>query len=247
MQTDAIPDWFYPDWAAVAPGSAPILVRDTDSALGRYSLRPKALGLKDLARVHGHLCDGMVIGYVAIKAGLETLFPDGIVDRTDLRAVSKNGPCWVDVVSLMTGARINSQTLRIDNTVGDGFILQRISTGQACDVRLKPGVFPPDQAALEAGIRATRAGGEPVSAAIIDQAEAMANALNERLLTVPPAQTIEVTALASLARGATLSTRTCSAEHSLIQIVALQGTKYGTASRAKLERFQLFVGTVWMS
>lgn len=197
MQTDAIPDWFYPDWAAVAPGSAPILVRDTDSALGRYSLRPKALGLKDLARVHGHLCDGMVIGYVAIKAGLETLFPDGIVDRTDLRAVSKNGPCWVDVVSLMTGARINSQTLRIDNTVGDGFILQRISTGQACDVRLKPGVFPPDQAALEAGIRATRAGGEPVSAAIIDQAEAMANALNERLLTIPPAQTVEVSALAS--------------------------------------------------
>ena len=97
----------------------------------------------------------------------------------------------------MTGARINAQTLRIDNAIGDGFILQRISTGQACDVRLKAGVFPQDQAALEARIRATRAEGERVSAAMIDQSEAMANALSERLLTMPPAQTVEVTPLVS--------------------------------------------------
>jgi formylmethanofuran dehydrogenase subunit E len=197
MQTDTTPDWFFPDWAAKAPGSAPILVRDTDSALGRYSLQPKAIGLKDLARVHGHLCDGLVISFVLIKAGLEALFADGIIDRTDLRAVSKNGPCWVDTVALMTGARINFQTLRIDNSVGDGFILQRMSNGLACDVRLKPGVFPVDQAALEADIRATRARGEPVGAALIDQVEAMANALSERLLTTPPAQTVSVAALAT--------------------------------------------------
>jgi len=62
---------------------------------------------------------------------LERIFPDGVVDRTDLRAVSKNGPCWVDAVMFMTGARLNFQTLRIDNSVGDGFIIQRISTGEA--------------------------------------------------------------------------------------------------------------------
>lgn len=203
MRTDSTPDWFFPEWAAGASGSAPILVRDTDSALGRYSLKAKAVGLKDLARIHGHLCDGLVISFVTIKAGLKTLFPDGIVDRTDLRAVSKNGPCWVDTVALMTGARINFQTLRIDNSVGDGFILQRISTGKACDVRLKPGVFPADQAALEADIRATRARGEPVGAAQIDQSEALANALSKHLLTTLPAETVTLTPLAAYRFAAT--------------------------------------------
>lgn len=116
--TDQSADWFYPEWAARAPYNQPIRVRDTDSALGRHSLKTKEIGLKDLARMHGHLCDGLVIAFVQIKAVLIRLFPDGVVDRTDLRAVSKNGPCWVDAVAFMTGARINFQTLRIDNSSG---------------------------------------------------------------------------------------------------------------------------------
>ncbi|MGZ8159379.1 MAG: formylmethanofuran dehydrogenase subunit E family protein [Methylobacter sp.] len=114
--TDNSPDWFYPEWTAAAKYNQPIRVLDTDSALGRYSLNAKEIGLKDLARMHGHLCDGLVIAFVQIKAVLNQLFPEGVVDRTDLRAVSKNGPCWVDTVAFMTGARINFQTLRIDNT-----------------------------------------------------------------------------------------------------------------------------------
>ena len=125
---------------------------DTDSAIGRYSLKTKEIGLKDLARVHGHMCDGLVIAFIEIKAVLHKLFPDGVIDRTDLRADSKNGPCWVDAVSLMTGARINFKTLRIDNDVGDGFIIQRISTGDAYEVHLKTGVFPEEQAVLENNI-----------------------------------------------------------------------------------------------
>ena len=148
-KTDNTQDWFYPTWAADAQYNKVIVVKDTDSALGRYSVKTKEIGLKDLARAHGHMCDGMVIAFVEIKAALGKLFPDGVVDRTDLRAVSKNGPCWVDTVALMTGARINFQTLRIDNGIGDGFIIQRISTGQAYDVHLKPGVFPKEQAELE--------------------------------------------------------------------------------------------------
>jgi formylmethanofuran dehydrogenase subunit E len=191
-KTDNAPDWFYPEWASTAPGSAAILVLDTDSALGRYSLQPKAVGLKDLARIHGHLCDGLVIGFVEITAVLERLFPTGIVDRTDLRAVSKNGPCWVDTVAFMTGARVNLQTLRIDNTVGDGFIIQKVSTGETYSVHLKPGVFPEPQAALEGRVRAARAQGQSVSAAEIDEAEDLANALSRRLLNASAADVLEV-------------------------------------------------------
>jgi formylmethanofuran dehydrogenase subunit E len=193
-KSDNTPDWFYPKAIAEAHYNKPIVVRDTDSALGRYSLKTKEISLKDLARVHGHLCDGLVIAFIEIKAALEKLFPDGVVDRTDLRAVSKNGPCWVDAAALMTGARINFKTLRLD-AIGDGFIIQRISTGEAYDVHLKPGVFPDDQAALENKIRKLRSEGKPVSAEDIDAVEAMACAFNIRLLTAPPDQLIDIKTL----------------------------------------------------
>lgn len=190
--TDKTPDWFYPDWAATARFNTPVRVLDTDSALGRYSLQHKELGLKDLSRVHGHMCDGLVISFIEIKAALERLFPDAIADRTDLRAVSKNGSCWVDAVAMMTGARINFQTLRIDNAIGDGFIIQRISTGDAYEVRLKQGMFPVEQARLEARIRKLRKLGQPVSAADIDRVEVLANDLSRRLLNSSPADILEV-------------------------------------------------------
>jgi len=190
-KTDNSPDWFYPKSVAEAKYNKPIVVLDTDSALGRYSLKTKEIGLKDLARIHGHLCDGLVIAYIEIRAALEKLFPDGIVDRTDLRAVSKNGPCWVDTVSLMTGARINFKTLRLDK-IGDGFVIQRISTGKAYDVHLKPGVFPDSQAKLEGKIRKLRAQGKPVTAKDIDTVEEMANALNTRLLTTDPDKLVDI-------------------------------------------------------
>lgn len=195
-KADNTPDWFYPDWAANAPYNIPIVVKDTDSALGRYNLKTKEIGLKDLARIHGHMCDGLVIAFVEIKAVLEKLFPDGVVDRTDLCAVSKNGPCWADTSAFLTGARINFRTMRIDVSIGDGFIIQRMSTGEAYDVHLKPGVFPEDQAALENKIRSLRAQGKPVTAGDIDMVEQMGDALSLKLLTTPPEQLLVIKRLA---------------------------------------------------
>lgn len=193
--SDNAADWFYHKEVAEAKYNTPIRVRDTDSALGRLNLQTKELSLKDLARMHGHACDGLVISFVEIRAALAKLFPDGVVDRTDLRVVSKNGPCWVDAGSMLTGARINFKTLRIDKTVGDGFIVQRISTGEAYDVHLKPGVFPAEQAALEGKIRKLRSEGSQVTAEEINTVEKMANAFNVKLLTTPPEQLLDVKAL----------------------------------------------------
>lgn len=195
-KADNTADWFYPAWAVNAKFNQPINVLDTDSALGRYSLKTKEIGLKDLARMHGHLCDGMVIAFIETRAVLNKLFPNGVVDRTDLVAVSKNGPCWVDTVALMTGTRINFQTLRIDNTVGDGFILQRVSTGEAYDVHLKPGVFPKDQAELEAKIRKLRSEGKPVTAEEINLVEKMADDLSHKLLNTPQEDILDIKLLA---------------------------------------------------
>ena len=191
-KADNSSDWFYSRAIAEAKYNKPIVVCDTDGALGRYSLKTKEIGLKDLARIHGHLCDGLVISYIEIKAALKKLFPDGAIDRTDIRAVAKNGPCWADTVSMMTGSRINFQTLRIDGSIGDGFIIQRISTGEAYDVHLKPGVFPAEQSALEGSIRKLRSEGKPVSAEDIDRDEKMANALSLKLLTTSPDKLLDI-------------------------------------------------------
>jgi formylmethanofuran dehydrogenase subunit E len=187
-------DDFFPGWAAGAEFNQPVLVRDTQSALGRLSASPKRISLSDLARMHGHLCDGLVISFVELKAVLLQLFPDGVVDRTDLRIVSKNGPCWMDAAAWLTGARINFQTLRVDAAVGDGFIVQKISTGETWEVRLKPGVFPEALASLENRIRDLRANGQAVDPADVERFEEMADALSRHLLNTPPAELLSLTA-----------------------------------------------------
>ncbi len=187
-------DGFFPEWAEHASFNQPVRVLDTESAVGRLSTRPKEIALKDLARMHGHLCDGLVISFVELKAALLRLFPNGVVDRTDLRVVSKNGPCWVDTAAWLTGARINFQTLRVDASVGDGFIIQKISTGETWEVRLKPGVFPKAQAKLENHIRELRAAGQAVDPADVDRFETMANDLIRHLLNTPPAELLVLTA-----------------------------------------------------
>ncbi len=191
MQNNKV-EWFYPEWATNALYNKPFIVRDTDSALGRYNLSTKEISLKDLARIHGHLCDGLVISYIALRAGFECLFPDGIVDRTDLQVVSKNGPCWIDAAALMTGARINFKTLRVDAAMGEGFILQKTSTGQACRVKLKNGVFPADMKELESTIRKSRQMGESVSAKQIDQIEKMHDDFSKKLLNTDPEQILDI-------------------------------------------------------
>ncbi len=177
---------FYPSWADSAIYNEPLWVRDTDGAIGRLSLHPKPLTLQDLARMHGHLCDGLVVAWVELHAALGRLFPDGVVDRTDLRVASKNGPCWADAAAWMTGARVNHGTLVLDNAVGDGFLVQRVSTGATVRVALAPGVYPPALATLERSIRERRARGETVGAADIDRFETGAAEFSRRLLNTPP-------------------------------------------------------------
>ncbi len=187
---------FYPAWAALARHLNPLPVLDTDSALGRRNLHPKSIALKDMARMHGHLCDGLVTAWVELGAALRDLFPDEVVDRTDVRTVSKNAPCWADAGAWMTGARVNQGTLVLDNSVGDGFIVQRISTGAAARVSLRAGVYPAHLAVLELSIRSRRARGATVAPAEIDHFESGANEYSRRLLNTSPDEAVSVERLA---------------------------------------------------
>ncbi len=183
-------DEFFPAWAEAAKYNRPLWVVDTDSALGRRSLHAKRLTLRDMALVHGHLCDGLATAWVELGVALRALFPDEVADRTDLRAVSKNGPCWADAAAWTTGARVNHGTLVLDDSVGDGFIVQRISTAVAVRVSLKPDVFPAELAELERSIRSRRASGAAVSPEEIDRFEELALKFIRKLLNTPPHEVV---------------------------------------------------------
>ena len=97
----------------------------------------------------------------------------------------------------MTGARINQGTLVLDNSVGDGFVIQRISTGKAVRVSLQQDVYPAQLAALEQSIRSRRARGEAVASSEIDHFERDDNEYSLKLLNTPPYQAVTVEKLAN--------------------------------------------------
>ncbi len=190
-----IDDAFYENDVKTAPNAKPILVRDTDSALGRYNLHPKKLDIKTLARAHGHLCDGLVLAYVELSNVLPKLFSDGVVDRTDIRVVAKNSPCLVDTSALMSGARINHKTLSLDNSLGGSFIVQRISTGQTYKVSLRDKSFLKALKNKEEAIKTKQKEHQKVTPKDIDEVEALAFEAMRHMLHTDPKKLLKITEL----------------------------------------------------
>lgn len=193
--------WYLPEYLETAPNNRPLYVRDTDSALGRYNetQNTKTISLADVVKYHGHMCDGLVYSYMQIYVGLRKLFPDGVVDRTDLAGACKNSPCMVDALSYMTGAKINFKTLKIDGSLGASHILHRISTNETYKVLLAKGVFPEELAKLEKNIRSKIAANEVIPPADIDEVEEIADEFIERLLTEPLEKLVSAEKLANYA------------------------------------------------
>jgi formylmethanofuran dehydrogenase subunit E len=133
---------------------APVLrVIDTVSSLGPLEKEPQTVTLMDLVRFHGHACDGLVVAAAGIAAGLRELFPGGIVDRTDLFAVSNASVCYGDVAAYLTGARAQYGSLIMDRALGDEWILHRRSTRRTLRVRLRSEFKPTRLPALEQELR----------------------------------------------------------------------------------------------
>lgn len=145
--------WYYPDWIMNSPYAPSFKVLDTESSLGPYAEKTKIITLEDLVKMHGHLCDGLVTAACGLSFGLEELYPDGIIDRTDTCCITNNSPCFGDVAAYLTGGRIRFGTQKIDPNMGNEFIVYRISTQQAIKVSLKDGVFPEALAWLEKKVK----------------------------------------------------------------------------------------------
>ena len=132
-------------------------VLDTESSHGRYSQSTKEIIFDDLVKFHGHACDGLFRGTYALSVAFKILFPNGVIDRTDLRAISRNSPCLGDAASYLTGARVRFGTQDVLGDPGVWYILHKISTGESIEVTEDHGFFPAEIANAEASlISATR-------------------------------------------------------------------------------------------
>jgi formylmethanofuran dehydrogenase subunit E len=140
--------WYWPAWAAQATLPS-FRVRDTESSHGRYAQATKTVRVKDLVKFHGHACDGLFRGVMALSLALDWLFPEGVVDRTDLRVLSRNSPCLGDVAAYLTGARVRFNTQDVREDPGVWFVVQRTGSGETVRVAENSGVYPPALAAEE--------------------------------------------------------------------------------------------------
>ncbi len=132
----------------------PLKVLDTDFSKGRLR-KEHLITLNDLEKFHGHLCDGLAVGFLAIGQAARLLYPDGPIDRSNTRIVSKSSPCLTDAAVYLTGARYQFHTFYVDNELpGALYIVQRIDNGKAVAVNLKKGVKP--QEIEEMGARAVK-------------------------------------------------------------------------------------------
>lgn len=137
------PDWYYPEWLAQAPQAPVFQVRDTVNKYGRYASETKTITLKDLIKFHGHFCGGLVEGATALKVAFEGLFPDSVIDRTDLRIASNNSACGGDVAAYLTGARARFGSHVIDPGLKESdFVVQRVSNGRSVRVVINAATYP---------------------------------------------------------------------------------------------------------
>lgn len=191
---DRSPAWYNQSWMTNSQYSPIFEVLDTESSLGRYALMTKTITVKDIIKFHGHACDGLLVCAAGLKIGLSKLFPSGIIDRTDLRVITKNSPCFVDTCAYLTGGRINFGTLEIDNSLGWSWIIQRISTKKAVKISLKKEALPEEVEEMEKKIR-----GGKYSIKDIDRCRNIQWKFAKKILSLPPNKAFRVTILENFA------------------------------------------------
>ncbi|RMG29041.1 MAG: hypothetical protein D6730_04570 [Bacteroidetes bacterium] len=172
-----------------APPTMGITTIDTDFSKGRLGLKHQ-LALEDLAKFHGHLCDGLVVGYQALREAFKILYPSGVVDRTNTRIVSQPSPCLTDAAVYLTGGRYQFNTFYVSKDIPGLFVVQRIDDGKTVAVSLNKGVKP---AAIDSLGKLAIQG--KLAACQLDKLKEMEDRFSDYLLQSPPSANFTVAAL----------------------------------------------------
>lgn len=118
-----------------------VTVIDTDFSKGQLT-HVQQVSYRDLVKFHGHSCDGLLEGMQALELALQVLYPDGIVDRTNTRVVSKSSPCLTDAAVYLTGGRYQYNSFYVNDSIQGMYIVQRIDNGKTVSVSRNKDVKP---------------------------------------------------------------------------------------------------------
>ncbi len=118
-----------------------VKVLDTDFSKGRL-IHKQTITLDDAVKFHGHLCDGLVVGFLGLSEALFKLYPDSVIDRTNTRIISKSSPCLTDIAIYLTGGRYQFNTFYVSDSISYAYIVQRIDNRKTYAIKLKPGIKP---------------------------------------------------------------------------------------------------------
>jgi len=154
-QPDRIPTWYA---SMVAKPYAPVFeILATCGTQGRYYPYTYAVTLKDMVKWHGHDCEGLTTAACASRLALSFLFPDSIIDRSVLWALTGDSPCWSDAAAFITGARIQYGNLGFfkDKKYGHAVLYYREDTKKAVLATWKKGInnIPGEPVVLPDSIR----------------------------------------------------------------------------------------------
>jgi formylmethanofuran dehydrogenase subunit E len=166
-----------------------IKVLDTDFSKGRLT-KLQTITLEDVSKFHGHLCDGLVVGFLGLKEVVYKLFPDSIADRTNIRIVSKSSPCLTDIAIYLSGGRYQFNTFYVSDSIEFIYVVQRIDNGNTYGVKLKPGIKPHSIDSL-----GNLANQGKSTACVIDTLHEMENKFLYQLLLAKPSEIFIVEAI----------------------------------------------------
>lgn len=116
-------------------------VLDTDFSKGRL-VNEQVITVTDVSKLHGHMCDGLVLGFIGLREALYQLFPDSIIDRTNVRIISKSSPCITDIAIYLTGGRYQFNTFFVSDSLPYLYVVQRIDSEKAIGLTVVPGLVP---------------------------------------------------------------------------------------------------------
>lgn len=122
-------------------GDLQIETLDTDFSKGRLK-NHESIQIDDLVHFHGHLCDGLVLGFMGMQKALYTLFPDSLIDRTNVRVISRSSPCLTDAGIYLSGGRYQFNTFYVSDSIEFLYIVQRIDNGKTVGINTKQGLVP---------------------------------------------------------------------------------------------------------
>lgn len=174
-------------------------VIDTDFSKGRLT-NEQEITLWDVQKLHGHLCDGLVVGFLGLREGLYQLYPDSIIDRTNTRIVATSSPCTGDIALYLTGGRYQFNSFYVDNEINGMYIVQRIDNKQTVIVSMKEGIKPD-----EIDILGAKAVKNELDACELDTLKIMEADFSRNLFNSPPSKIFDINQIEGFEWKPTLS------------------------------------------